>query len=306
MSGRKVPRITNLWSKVEDEENGAWLSKVTIESTKAYAYEATSLENGIMIKGKGVVINMPEGIIGVHDGLLREVNIKHDDNDYATMEIIQEYPAEFRLAAVEGFPFRLEAAFDRSYLRGLLGGKKIVVDPGHGGSDKGGKGPVSLLEKNVVVPIAKNLEETLLRAGADVLLTRRTDQDLSREERYNLAVQAGADAYVGIHTHASADSSVGGAASLYNPFNQQSVTLARFIQEGLVQKIKVADRGITSLPELSALGEIPAVEVEVVAITNLVEEVFLRGLTIQERAAEGIFNGLIKYFALNGCTLKVS
>lgn len=46
--------------------------------------------------------------------------------------------------------------------------------------------------------------------------------------------------------------------------------------------------------------EIPAVEVEVVTITNIVEEVFLRGLTIQERAAEGITNGLIKYFACGG------
>jgi N-acetylmuramoyl-L-alanine amidase len=67
----------------------------------------------------------------------------------------------------------------------------------------------------------------------------------------------------------------------------------------------VRDRGTAGQPGLAGIGEdIPAVEVEVVTITNIVEEVFLRGLTIQKRAAEGIVNGLIKYFASEGRNSK--
>lgn len=298
MSCREMPRITNLWSKVVDGENGAWFSKVVIESTRSYPYTAKSAGAAVVVKGSGAIVNMPEGIIEVNDGLLREINIKQAGGD-ALVEIAPEHPAEFTLAAREGFPFRLEVYLDRSSLIKLFSGKKIVVDPGHGGKDTGGKGPVSLLEKDVVVPIAKNLEKLLRRAGADVIMTRSGDEDIPLSKRVDIATRAGADAFISIHTHADADCNVVGAAAHYAPAGRESAGLAGYVLEGVVDKIKVRDRGVTAQGELAALVKgFPAVEVEVVTITNIVEEVFLRGLTIQKRAAEGIFNGLIKYFAV--------
>ncbi|NLI14573.1 MAG: N-acetylmuramoyl-L-alanine amidase, partial [Peptococcaceae bacterium] len=171
----------------------------------------------------------------------------------------------------------------------------------HGGRYAGGKGPVILLEKNVVVPIAANLEKQLRRAGAQVMMTRSGDEDVSINDRISLAVEGCADAYISLHTHVSADSSVDGAATLYAASNRQSARLAGYVQEEIIKKLKVRDRGTARQPLLDGIGEnIPAVEVEVVTITNIVEEVFLRGLTIQKRAAEGIVNGLIKYFASEG------
>jgi len=304
LSYQKAPRITNMWSKVVDGEVGEWLSKVVIESTKPYAYDARSTDNRVVFEGKGVILNMPEETTEVNDGLLREVIVKQDGKDIVLVEIVLEHPAEYRLTAFEGFPFRLEITLDRSSITGLLGGKKIVIDPGHGGKDTGGKGPVSLQEKDVVVPIAKNLENILRRANADVVMTRDRDEDISREKRFDLVRQAGADVYIGIHTQAFADSNVDGTATLYAPSNKRSALLARCVQEGLVKRLKTTDRGIAEQPELIAISEIPAIEAEVLTITNLVEEVFLRGLTVQKRAAEGIFNGLIKYFAQTGANSK--
>lgn len=304
MSDRKVPRITNLWTKVVDGETSEWFSKVVIESTRPYAYAARETCDKFLVQGKGVIVNMPEGSTEVNDGLLREVNVKMDGKGTASVETVLEYPAEFQVTALEGFPFRLVVTFNRSFIAGLFSGKRIVIDPGHGGFDIGGKGPVSLQEKDVVLSIAKNLEHILLRAGADVVLTRNEDENITRDKRFDLARQAGADVYVGIHTHASADSKVEGIATLYAPNNGQSALLARYVQEGLIKKLKANNRGVTQGPELAALNEIPAIEVEVLAITNLVEEVFLRGLTVRKKAAEGIFNGLIKYFAFNGANAK--
>lgn len=300
MSYRKLPRITNLWSEVIDGDKGQWLSNVVIEATKPFDYTARNINGRVVLEGAEVILNMPAGAVVVNDGLLQEVNINFDGKESALVEMVLEYPAEFRIKVLEGFPFRLEVAIDRSCLKSVFSGKRIVIDPGHGGTDDGGRGPVSLLEKDVVLPIAKDLEKLLRRAGAEVFLTRSADENVPKEKRFGLAGQAGAGLYIGIHTHVGADGNINGAATLYAPANGKSAVLARYVQEGLVKKLKVKDRGTVEKPELTAINGIPAIEVEVMTITNLVEEVCLRGLTVRKKAAEGIFNGLIKYFAHSG------
>lgn len=299
MTGQKKARITNLWSKVTDGETGAWLSKVVIESTGPFVYNMRKIGGKVVLEAGGVALNMPEGSIEANDGLLREVNIYRNEENKALVEMTLAHPAEYTAAAVEGLPFRLEVLLDRSHITGLLKGKKIVVDPGHGGKDGGGKGPVNLLEKNVVLPVAKYLEDVLKRAGANVTLTRRKDTVISPAERYGLAVRLGADAYAGIHTFSSKDSDVGGAAVLYAP-GEASARLAGFVLEELIKKTRVRSRGTARQPGLAAIKGIPAIEVEVVAITNWVEEGLLRSPTVHKKAAEGIFNGLLKYFATAG------
>ncbi len=299
------PRITNLWSKIVDGENREWLSRVVVESTLPYEYALKEINGGILLECSGVEVNMPEGKLEVNDGLLRDINIAQTGHGSVRIQMSLEYPAVYKHAVYKGFPSRLVIGLDRSFITGLMSGKKIVVDPGHGGKDFGGRGPVSLLEKNVVMPIAVNLENVLKRIGAKVTLTRSSDKDISGEERAALALNVNADAYISIHTGASADSGMEGAATLYAPHDNGSARLALYIQEEIIKKLKVRDRGTAGQPGLARMDKrIPAVEVEVVTITNIVEEVFLRGLTIQERAAEGILNGLIKYFASDRLNAK--
>lgn len=307
MCHRKIPRITNLWSKVTDGEKGEWLSKLFIESTRSFDYSIVRMDDkAIIIRCKDVILNMPEGKISINDGLVHEVWLKQDNSDSATVELILDQPAEVKMAALEIFPFRLEISLDRSYLARLFSGKTIAIDPAHGGADTGGRGPVSLMEKDVVMPIALNLQKVLKRAGAKAVLTRSGDENIPVEERFKKAGLEGADIYISLHTHACADSRVAGAATKYHANSGESTVLANYVQSELVEKIKVADRGVDQEPEPVLPVDLPAVEVEVVTITNIVEEVFLRGLTIQKRAAEGIFNGLRNYFAVRQSDLKVS
>ncbi|MDD4238378.1 MAG: N-acetylmuramoyl-L-alanine amidase [Desulfotomaculaceae bacterium] len=304
---RKVPRITNLWSKVTDGEKGEWLSKLFIESTRPFEHSLIRVDNEvIIIRCKGVMLNMPEGKISINDGLVREVCLKQDNSDSTSIELFLDQPAEVKLATLEVFPFRLEITLDRSYLARLFSGKTVMIDPAHGGKDTGGQGAVSLMEKDVVMPIAINLQKALQRAGAKAVLTRNGDEDISAKERFEKASLEKADIYISLHTHACADSRVAGAATKYLANSDDSTALATYIQEELVKKIKVADRGVAEELEPVLPVALPAVEVEVVTITNIVEEVFLRGLTIQKRAAEGIFNGLRDYFAVRQSDLKVN
>ncbi len=299
------PRITNLWSKVVDGENGEWLSRVVMESTGPYEYTLKKVDGGILLECSGAEVNMPEGKLMVNDGLLLDIDVARTGHDKVSVRLAADHPAVFKHTLYKGFPSRLVISLDRSFITGLLSGKRIVIDPGHGGKDFGGRGPVSLLEKDVVMPIACNLEKILKRAGAEVTLTRRADRDVPAEDRAALAHSVKADAYISIHTNACADSSVEGAATLYAPDDSGGKKLALYIQEEIIGKLKVRDRGTAVQPGLARIDkDIPAVEIEVVTITNIVEEVFLRGLTIQERAAEGILNGLIKYYASDGLNAK--
>jgi len=303
----KAPRITNFRSVVTDGEKGEWFSKVIIESTGPFSYSLDRV-NGkvIIIRCKGAILNMPEGKVSVNDGLIREAWLKQDNTDSISVELVLEQPAGVKLAALEVFPFRLEITLDRLHLAGLFSGKTIMIDPAHGGKDTGGRGQVSLMEKDVVVPIALNLQKLLKRAGAKAVLTRSGDEDVTTGERLDKARLEGADIYISLHTHVNTDNRVAGAAAKYLAGNDQSRFLAVNIQEELIKKIKVADRGVAKELELALPANIPAVEVEVVTITNIVEEVFLRGLTFQERAAEGIFNGIRNYLAVRQPDIKVS
>lgn len=298
MSSRKQPRITNIWSKMIENDGGDLFTRVVIESTEAFEYETSRRGNDIVLEASGAVVNMPEGSIEVNDGLVREISLSQTGPDTATVVICPEHPTGFEIEVSEGIPVRIAIILERTFLVKLLKGKKIVIDPGHGGEDWGGKGPVNLIEKNVVVPIANNLKKLFEQKGARVLLTRNGDENISLDRRIIMAINEKADLFISIHTYSNEDSKVGGAAVLYGSSCRESPDIAKLIKEGLIKKLKLVDRGLKESPEYAALDGIPAVEVEVVAITNWVEEGLLRSPTVHKKAAEGIFNGVKNYFAI--------
>ncbi|MFH1097119.1 MAG: N-acetylmuramoyl-L-alanine amidase [Candidatus Desantisbacteria bacterium] len=81
----------------------------------------------------------------------------------------------------------------------------IVIDPGHGGKDSGAVGKSGLLEKNVVLNIAKKLKFSLQRALPDIniLLTRDSDYFIPLRERTRFANYKKADLFISIHSNAS-------------------------------------------------------------------------------------------------------
>ncbi|HYI02008.1 N-acetylmuramoyl-L-alanine amidase [Hyalangium sp.] len=79
---------------------------------------------------------------------------------------------------------------------------RIVIDPGHGGSQDGAKGPGSLQEKEVVLQLAKRLREKLQKeVGAQVFLTREKDGTLPLPERVQFANGKRPDVFLSIHAN---------------------------------------------------------------------------------------------------------
>ncbi len=106
---------------------------------------------------------------------------------------------------------------------------KIVLDPGHGGKDPGASGGDGLLEKDVVLDIARQLAERLREEiGATVVLTRDRDAFLTLEERTARANAEGADLFVSIHANASPHADLAGVETYYlnNTDDRATVRLA--------------------------------------------------------------------------------
>jgi len=93
-------------------------------------------------------------------------------------------------------------------------GKRIAIDPGHGGFYPGTVGVKGLTEKEVNLAVALELRDLLRAAGAEVLLTRETDRDFLTPadsslrsdllERSRLSNAFQPDLFVSIHHNADA------------------------------------------------------------------------------------------------------
>lgn len=88
---------------------------------------------------------------------------------------------------------------------------KVILDPGHGGKDPGGKGLLSLVEKEVTLDIARRAETLLTKAGISTLITRKEDKFLTLGERTRQANSEAGDLFLSIHCNSYSDPMIGGA-----------------------------------------------------------------------------------------------
>ncbi|WP_420586820.1 N-acetylmuramoyl-L-alanine amidase [Ruegeria sp.] len=88
----------------------------------------------------------------------------------------------------------------------------VMLDPGHGGIDPGAEAG-GTDEKTLMLTFARELRETLLRAGGyQVVLTRVDDHFVSLERRIALAHRAGANVFISLHADILSEGRAHGAA----------------------------------------------------------------------------------------------
>lgn len=75
----------------------------------------------------------------------------------------------------------------------------VVLDAGHGGIDPGAERG-GVMEKNLMLTFAREIKETLLRAGGvEVIMTRDEDIFVALERRIAIAHSAGAHVFISLH-----------------------------------------------------------------------------------------------------------
>lgn len=79
----------------------------------------------------------------------------------------------------------------------------VIIDPGHGGKDPGAIGKRRIMEKNVVLGIAKRLKKLIdQQPGMKAYLTRSSDYYIGLRKRLSIARKYNADLFVSIHADA--------------------------------------------------------------------------------------------------------
>jgi N-acetylmuramoyl-L-alanine amidase len=95
----------------------------------------------------------------------------------------------------------------------------VVIDPGHGGDDRGAVGSTGIEEKHVALGVAQRVRAAGADRGLRVLLTREDDRQLSLTQRAAIANAAGAVLFISLHANASPSPLTAGieVASLASP-----------------------------------------------------------------------------------------
>ncbi len=116
---------------------------------------------------------------------------------------------------------------ERSLTRALgLKINRVVIDPGHGGSDQGTVGRHGLMEKDLVLDVAKRLGKLIEeRMGAEVIYTRQDDTFIPLHARTEFANEKKADLFLSIHANSSPHPKVGGVEVYYLNFTRSADAL---------------------------------------------------------------------------------
>ena len=136
--------------------------------------------------------------------------------------------------------------------------RKIVIDPGHGGKDPGAIGVGGVMEKDLVLSVAKKLAVKLTNEmGVQVVLTRRDDRFIALEDRTYLANAEDADLFISLHMNASPNADAHGVETYYldnttdeaamrlaareNASGRKNISDLQFILSDMTQNMKLED-----------------------------------------------------------------
>ncbi|MBU0574166.1 MAG: N-acetylmuramoyl-L-alanine amidase [Candidatus Margulisbacteria bacterium] len=177
---------------------------------------------------------------------------------------------------------------------GLLRGKVIVIDPGHGGGDPGAIAN-GLVEKDMNLKTALQLSGFLKSAGAKVYLTRTSDVKVNLKDVAAFANRVGADAFVSIHFNFIENASKKGTETYY--YSSQSQRLANAVHAGMLKGIHRDDRGVRKAKfYVIHHTSMPAILVEPLYISNRSDADFAKSGDFYKRTAWDITAGLKEYF----------
>jgi len=145
----------------------------------------------------------------------------------------------------EGILLKIEVKKNKS-LKNNIRDIIIAIDAGHGGKDPGAVSSNNVLEKDITLLIAKELQRTLRDTeGYQAVLIRNDDSTVSLNDRYQNARKYGADAFVSIHADGFRLASVKGA-SVFIWSEESSSSVARNLSDKERRRIQAQIKNIKS------------------------------------------------------------
>ncbi len=277
-------------------------------------------------------LQLPLGVSGkdlsvTEDYLTRTVDIRIP---YAGEDYFFEYPILGKADGIESLNYEfhksygivqlvtekvceLSSSYDGDYFYiGFLTpqelyDKVVVIDAGHGGDDPGTK-KQGICEKDINLDILLRLKE-LFDASEDtsigVYYTRTTDKNPEPKDRVGLANKSDADLFISIHNNSTKSgrmSSINGTQVMYDEVRSEkdpkAKEWAQICLEEVTTVTESSNKGLVAGNESYIIGnsKAPAVWIEVGFMTNQTELDKLRSRAYQSKAAQGIYNAIMRAF----------
>jgi N-acetylmuramoyl-L-alanine amidase len=188
-----------------------------------------------------------------------------------------------------------------------LSGKRIIIDPGRGGADRGlivngPQGPIS--EADILWDLASRLEGRMTAIGMETFLSRPVNHSPADAERAATANTVGADLMISLRFERHPSPSANGVASFYFGSPHGSVStigrnLADFIQREVVARTGLRDcRTHGRTWDLLRLTRMPSIQVDVGYITNPHDSAMLATRESRDAIAEGILAAVKRLYLL--------
>ena len=174
-----------------------------------------------------------------------------------------------------------------------LPGKVVVLDPGHGGTDRGATGH-GLEEAAVVEDLAARLEGRLSAVGVRTLLTRGPDSCPSDAARAAFANDSAADLVLSLHVDRAASARCHGVASYHFGAGRGTTStvgeeLASLVQREVVARTDLLDCRVHEKTwEVLRLTRMPAVRLELGHVTHAGDAARLADPAFRDTVAEAV------------------
>ena len=180
-------------------------------------------------------------------------------------------------------------------------GRRIVVDPGHGGTDTGFTAGETT-EADLVLDLASRIEGRLAAAGATVYPTRGRDQNPSLAERTAFANDARADLFLSLHTDAHRSEHARGVASYYYGTGSGASSTVGEQFANLVRREVVARTGMLDLGshpktwDLLRMTRMPAVRLDCGYLSHPVDRLLLLDARLRSTVASAVLAAVQRLF----------
>jgi N-acetylmuramoyl-L-alanine amidase len=173
----------------------------------------------------------------------------------------------------------------------------ILLDPGHGGLDRGAVSPDGIKEKDIALSMAKKLKAELENIAIDVHMTRSSDELIALDERNKILKNTNADIFISIHINSSWNPSLQGINLWYSPGDRETDRqFAEAIEKDIKNKLPLKWKGIKVAPFVVLQGSsIPAIMVHVGFLTNKEDLTIITSPEFQQRFVRVFATAVSRY-----------
>ncbi len=205
-------------------------------------------------------------------------------------------------------------------IQGMQPVRNVVLDPGHGGYDKGALSAYGC-EKDFSLDVCRRAKEKLEEEGFRVFLTRDSDVFIPLEERPVAANRMSNSIFVSVHFNSSSENGSASGFEVFsltprgapstadqnlsirdlrsepgNPVDVQSAALAGSVYHSLLGNIPQVDRGVKRARfAVIRLATVPSILVEGGFLSNPGDALLIANASWREKLADAIVTGIGNY-----------